>query len=488
MENNKVKLFPHLTEEVVADIRGFKLDAYLIALEGFRRGLTLKWYKDETEKCKLHRLNSSTDGKFFSLSSDKQSHYFFRSRGDLVANKTVNICTDKEKTKQLLKDGGVPIPEGELFDITESKKMVKYAEKIGYPVIIKPLNGSMGRGVYINLQNRDELLNAIKETQTTYKQYKTYLVEKHYFGKEYRVYVVGDKAVVATHRIPANITGDGKNTVEKLIKLKNIERKKNPYLAPKAIKIDYEVKNYLKNYGYNEKSVPKKGELLILRGKSNLSAGGDPIEKTYELTNEVKQIAVDALKAMPSIPHAGVDVIVDPDSNKKAVVLEINATAEIAFHCFPLEGEAKDVPGAIIDYYFPETKGKEKSNFYFDFNSLLQPLKTWAADEVKVTMPPIGDIYSKKYIASGKVHKVGYMSWIKRHALKNNLSGYVKKREGDRIEVVIFGTQEQKEIMQQFAELCRKGSKKSRVDNLEEERFELHTDQPLKLGFELILE
>lgn len=93
------------------------------------------------------------------------------------------------------------------------------------------------------------------------------------------------------------------------------------------------------------------------------------------MTDEVKQIAVDALKALPSLPHAGLDIIVNPEDNRKGVVLEINGTAEIGFHLFPLEGKAKDVPGAIMDYYFPETIGKEKSNFYFDYLCMLEPLK-----------------------------------------------------------------------------------------------------------------
>lgn len=78
MKNDQVKLFDNLTHEVVADIHGFKLCTYLVALEGWRRGLSLKFYKDETDLCKLDRLNSSTHGKFFSLSSAKQTHYFFR--------------------------------------------------------------------------------------------------------------------------------------------------------------------------------------------------------------------------------------------------------------------------------------------------------------------------------------------------------------------------------------------------------------------------
>jgi len=483
MENNHAKLFPNLTHEVVSDIHGFKLCSYLVALEGYRRGLTLKFYKDETELCKLDRMNSSTHGKFYSLSSDKQTHYFFRSRGDLVANKTVRICQNKEKTKELLKQSNVPIPLGKEYDINNREDIISYAESIGYPVVLKPLNGSMGKGVYINLDNKEQLANAIEDARSTYR-YTDYLLEKYYPGNEYRVYVVGDKVIGATNRVPANITGDGVSSVENLIENKNEERKKNPYLAPKPIKIDYEVKNSLKKLGYDKNSVPKKGETIYLREKSNLSSGGDSIDATDVLSEEVKQIAVNSLKALPSIPHAGVDIIVDPETNKKGVVLEINATAEIGFHSFPLKGEARDVPGAIIDYYFPETIGKEKSNFYFDYNSILEPLKTWAAEEITIPKPPLGEVFGKKYLVTGKVHKVGYMNWIRRQALGKNLVGYVRKTGKNQLEVVVMSKDKNK--VDKFVELCEKGSRKSRVDEVEEQQFEIGQKQPFKMGFDLI--
>lgn len=96
-----------------------------------------------------------------------------------------------------------------------------------------------------------------------------------------------------------------------------------------------------------------------------MSSGGNPIEATDELSDEVKQIAVNSLKALPSIPYADVDIIVDFKDNTKGVVLEVNATAEIDFHLFPLIGKAKDIPGAIIDYYFPETIGAKKNFLLF---------------------------------------------------------------------------------------------------------------------------
>lgn len=477
----EVELIPHVSKNVVSDITGFKLCSYLVALEGWRRGLTLKWYSDETGLCKMDRLNSSTHGKFYSLSSGSKEHFFFRSRGDKVSNKSVRICQNKEKTKDLLIKGNVPTTQGKIVDI-DDEGVTSYAGDFGYPVVIKPLNGSMGKGVYTNIRDEVELLEAVNDFKSRYK-YKEILLEKYYPGKEYRIYVVGDKVIGATNRIPANVQGDGVNSIEKLIENKNELRKTNPYLAPKPIKVDYEVKHMLKKAGYDLQSVPVKDETIYLREKSNLSSGGDPIEATDELSEEVKQIAVDSLKALPSIPHAGVDIIVNPEDNSKGVVLEINATAEIGFHLFPLEGKAKDVAGAVIDYYFPETVGGERSNFYFDYLSTLEPLKSWAVEELKITDTPLGQLYGKKYVVQGKVQQVGYMNWVRRQALRRGFFGSSAKLDKDKIVVSIFG--KEKEALEKFKELCYKGSKKSKVDNIEEFDLELDQQKPMKVGFEI---
>ncbi|MEK4306345.1 acylphosphatase [Oceanobacillus sp. M60] len=480
MKTQQVELLPTLTKEAVNDVTGYQLCGYLIALEGWRRGLELKWYRDESSLCKLHRMFSSTHGKFYSLSNGDTLHYFYRSRGDKVANESVTICLDKEETKAFLEQGNVPVPKGKTLETDEA--IIDYANEIGYPVIIKPLKGSMGKGVYTNIDNEAELTAVLKELRNSYS-YRQYIVEKHYDGKEYRVYVVGDKVIGATNRIPANVVGDGINTIEKLIELKNNERKKNPYLATKPIEVDYEVNSMLKRAAYTVESIPAKEEQVFLREKSNLSTGGDPIEATDELTDEVKQIAVDALKALPSLPHAGLDIIVNPEDNRKGVVLEINGTAEIGFHLFPLEGKAKDVPGAIMDYYFPETIGKEKSNFYFDYLCMLEPLKKYAVDEMKVIRTPAINMYAKRYTVTGKVNQVGYLGFIKRQALKNDLFGHAKKINKNTVEVYLIG--EEKEVLDTFKKTVAKGNKKSSVENVEEQDL-VYTNEPRKTGFQVI--
>src|SRR5699024_7711398 len=171
---------------------------------------------------------------------------------------------------------------------------------------------------------------------------------------EYRVYVVDDQVVAAYNRIPANITGDGMRTIEELIDAKNYERRQNARLNSCLIHMDVEIMDYITEKGYTLLSIPKRGEYIQLRKKTNVSSGGDPIDVTDELSEDIKKIAIDAVRAIPDLHHAGVDIIINEGDNIKqpAVVLEINSTAQIGGILFPLRGKARNIPAAIIDYYF----------------------------------------------------------------------------------------------------------------------------------------
>lgn len=479
MALSKVKYLSNLNMDVVSGVRGLKLDAYLIALEGWRRGLTLKWFVDSID-APVKRIGTRHQMKIFSLANDNKEHYFYRSRGDLVNNETVDICQHKEQTKAFFEKANVLIPKGKEFPSdTNDNVLVEYASKLNYPVVLKPTSGSMGRGVYINLRDAEEFRKALADLRSEYK-YSKYIIEQYLPGNEYRIYVVGDKVISAINRVPANVVGDGKNTISTLIKLKNKERKKNPYLASKPIKVDFEVNNMLERVGYTLDSVPKKGETVFLRAKSNLSAGGDPIDVTDKLTPEVKQTAVDALKALPNIPHGGVDVIVDPNNDKKGYVLEINATAEIPFHMYPLVGKARDIPAAIIDYYFPETKNKEKTTLYFDYQSIQEPLVTMSTNEVEVIPIEEGPFFSKRFIVTGKLYKVGYLTLIKREARRLNLYGFIKVINKKKVSIAVTGSS--LESFEEFKELLLIGTEKSRVDEVIEKQWK----KPLKKGFEII--
>src|SRR5699024_10089382 len=135
------------------------------------------------------------------------------------------------------------------------------------------------------------------------------IVERHFDGRGYRIYVIGDQVVGAFDRIPANVIGDGENDIKTLLKLKLKERDKNPALFRRPIKIDREMKNLLREKDYTISSVPKQGERVILKTTNNVSSGGDSIDVTDQLTDEIKNIAINAVKAITGLEHAVLDMI-----------------------------------------------------------------------------------------------------------------------------------------------------------------------------------
>jgi acylphosphatase len=247
--------------------------------------------------------------------------------------------------------------------------------------------------------------------------------------------------------------------------------------------MDVEIMNAVERAGYQLSSVPKRGEKLYLRKKTNVSSGGDPIDVLDTIPEEYKQVAIQAVNAFPGLLHAGVDIMIHRNKKEgpKAVVIELNATAQIGGALFPLRGKPRDVPKAIIDYYFPETKGIDTSTsrVYFDMINVLEPLENRAALEVEVTPAPMGKLYAKKFIVHGTVQRQRYHQWLKKEALDLGLNGYIKNRVFDEIEIVAAGTDKAK--LDQFKEKITGFNKSVKITKVEEEMHH----EPVTVGFEI---
>lgn len=481
MEENITEWMPHLSNEIVSNAHGNLLDAYAVALEGWRRGLTLRWHVKDSEKFKeMETWYVDRPGQLFSLSLKDKTHYFFRTRGDKVTNEAVRIGKDKEQTKQYLRAGEVPIPEGKEFDENDTKEsIIDFASKLGFPVVVKPTDGSFGRGVISNITSPGELDYSIDYVRDELN-IKKIIVEQYIPGKDYRLYVVGDQVVGAIHRIPPNITGNGENTIKQLIEMKNNERELNPRLVSCPIIINDELLHFINRKGYTLETIPDKDELIYLNEKSNISLGGDPIDVLDTLNENTREIAINALKAIPGLSHGAVDLIVH-ESSGKPYVIELNPTSQIGGILYPIKGKSRDIPAAIIDYYFPSTKDMEldKTKTYFDFHDVLDPLQSRDAAVTTVTPSPMGRIYSKKYIVSGDVQDIGYHRGLRKQAFERYLHGYVMNIDNGDIEIVVAGTDP--EMVKDFKNGIYADEERAQVVEIQEEVYE----EPIKVGFEI---
>lgn len=464
---------PHLTNEMMIGARNNNLCSYLIALEGWRRGLKLTWYSDKVKKRGVH-----APGRLFSLSNKDREHTFYKSKGDKVTQEAIRIGSDKGLTKERLSKAGISVPNGSFFTKEDTHEdIISYSKQLEYPLVLKPATGNQGNGVIANIENEEALSDALTYLKTECG-FENLILERFIPGQEYRFFIIENKVIAVLHRIPANVIGDGVHTISQLISLKNKERKKNPRLYSCLIKKDYEIKRLIDKGLFTLDSIPKKGEQIFLSEKSNISTGGDSLDVTEEMPYEIKQIAIDALKAVPGLPHGGLDMIVDLEA-KTAAVLEINPIPQIGSLVFPMEGKARDIPSALIDYYFPETSNKEGYNgsIYFDFKSTLQPLINKSAKEVVVISAPLME-YAKKYIIKGKVQGVNYRRWIRNRALESDLFGFTKNEANGDVTVVVAGS---KKAVNDFKFTCEIGPSEAVVTSVTETAWK----RPIKACFEI---
>ncbi|AIS53582.1 cyanophycin synthetase CphA [Thermoanaerobacter kivui] len=266
----------------------------------------------------------------------------------------VDIASDKILTKQILKDHGFPVPEGDVA--YNEEEAIAIAEEIGYPVAIKPYDGNQGKGVHLNITIKEEVTIA-------YRNARNYsdlvIVEKNIKGRHYRVLVVGEKVVAVAERFPAHVIGDGIHTIQELVEIEN----KNPLRGKghekplTKITIDAISKMTLKRQGFELEDIPKKGQKVFLRESANLSTGGIAIDRTEDIHPYNIEIAIRAAKAI-GLDIAGIDITMEdirkPLTKENGAIIEINASPGIRMHHYPSKGKPRNVAAAIIDMLFPK--------------------------------------------------------------------------------------------------------------------------------------
>ena len=264
-----------------------------------------------------------------------------------------SITDHKHLTKLLLNERGLPFPHGSMF--TDIKDAEKYLRSSRFPLVVKPVAGSYGRGITIDVGTPEELRAAWDFA----RKYDDHIIlEELIGGADIRVLVVGGTARAALLRVPANVVGDGKNTIEKLVDQKNKERYSNPRLCKSPIIVDARTESFLEGQGYSLKSIPPEGELVFLHLKANLEAGGDSIGVTEQIHPDLLKLAEEAAAALGTDVYWGIDLMVEridlPRDQQRCGIIEVNSRANIFNVQFPMYGYPVDVAQAMIDYLFPE--------------------------------------------------------------------------------------------------------------------------------------
>lgn len=265
----------------------------------------------------------------------------------------VDIASDKALTKQLLSEAGIPVPRGGVAR-TENEAL-EIAGSIGQPVVVKPLDGNQGKGITLDLTDRENIIRAYAVAQNYSDKI---IVEKYITGRHYRLLVVGQKVVAASERIPAFIEGDGKHNVQELVEFKNQDflRGEGHEKPLTKIKIDPVVLMVLAKKDKTLDYIPQKGEIVYLRENANISTGGIAIDVTEEVHQENKELALRAARTI-GLDVAGIDMVTKdisrPIEDNEGAVIEVNAAPGIRMHHFPVAGQSRNVAKEIVSMLFP---------------------------------------------------------------------------------------------------------------------------------------
>jgi len=267
----------------------------------------------------------------------------------------VDVASDKDLTTRLLGAAGLPVPKQE--SIRTADQAVTAAQRIGYPVVVKPLDGNHGRGVCLDLRTADDVRAAFPVAQEQSRR-GWVVVESYITGRDYRCLIIDGRLAAVAERVPAHVVGDGRSTIDQLIELTNADPRRGVghEKVLTRIKVDDAALALLAEQGYKLGDVPPAGEMVKLTLTGNMSTGGISIDRTFEAHPENVEIAEEAAR-MVGLDIAGIDFIcpdiTEPVRETGGAICEVNAAPGFRMHTHPTIGDPQFISKPVVDMLFP---------------------------------------------------------------------------------------------------------------------------------------
>ncbi|WP_294821603.1 cyanophycin synthetase, partial [uncultured Flavobacterium sp.] len=277
-----------------------------------------------------------------------------------ITNKTSHIAVDiacnKEQTKRLLEAASIPVAGGGIC--RDEEGLDEIIGKIGYPIVLKPLDGNHGKGASINVTNLQDAKAGLEFAQ---KYGPKVIVEKFITGFDFRVLVIDNKVVAAAQRVPAHVKGNGQNTIQELIDLENTDPRRGygHENVLTEITVDRDTTELLDKIGYSLETVPGQGEVVYLKSTANLSTGGTSVDVT-DMMHPENIFLAERISRVIGLDVCGIDIMAEnltqPLKENGGVILEVNAAPGFRMHLAPSEGLPRNVAAPVIDMLYPPGK------------------------------------------------------------------------------------------------------------------------------------
>ena len=273
-----------------------------------------------------------------------------------TSNIAVDIACNKEQTKKMLDASSIPVAKGDI--VVDEEDLAATIKSIGYPIVLKPLDGNHGKGASINVTNWEDAVAGLEYAK---KYSRRVIVEKFITGYDFRILVIDNKVIAAAQRVPAHVVGNGKDSIQTLIDEKNKDPRRGygHENVLTEIDVDRNTLELLEKLNYTVDSVPSEGEIVYLKSTANLSTGGTSIDVT-DLMHPENIFMAERISRVIGLDVCGIDIMAPnlTQSLKEngGVILEVNAAPGFRMHLAPSEGLPRNVASPVIDMLYPPGK------------------------------------------------------------------------------------------------------------------------------------
>ena len=271
-----------------------------------------------------------------------------------TSNIAVDIACDKEETKNLLGASEIPVPKGVIVRTEEGLKDA--IESVGYPMVLKPVDGNHGKGATTDINNWAHAVKALAAAQV---YGRNVICERFITGFDFRVLVINNKFICAALRTPASVVGDGVHTIQWLVDETNKDPRRGfgHEKVLTSIKLDDFSNKMLEEKGYTLETIAPMGELVLLKPTANLSTGGTSTDVTDEV-HPANIFMCERIAQIIGLDICGIDIMAPdlrlPIGENGGAVLEVNAAPGFRMHIDPAVGLPRNVAEPVIEMLFPK--------------------------------------------------------------------------------------------------------------------------------------
>ena len=352
--NAAVKIAEALIEGVEYDLNN-DIKTMREMREKFRFGPSTGSIVDEavSRNIPFIRLNNQS---LVQLGYGKNQVRFRATMTDKTSSIAVDLASNKDETKKMLTDAAIPVANG--MCISEISEIETVINRVGFPLVFKPLDGNHGKGASINVKTKEEAFVAFEHAK---KYSRKIIVEKFISGFDFRILVINHRFIAAALREPAHVIGDGVSTIAQLIEIENQDERRGygHENVLTEISIDRETHDELSKLNFTLKTILEKGKVCHLKGTANLSTGGTSTDVT-DIVHPNNIFIFERISRVIGLDICGIDVMAsnlnEPLEVTGGVVLEVNAAPGFRMHLAPANGLPRNVAAPVIDMLYPVGK------------------------------------------------------------------------------------------------------------------------------------